>query len=261
MGLGTWPLLGEECEEMVSTALASGYRMIDTSHKYANEDAVGRGIHRSAVPRDEIFVTSKFNKEDHSVDGVHRAYEESLKRLGLEYLDLFLCHWPVPWEDRYVDAWKGLVSLVEQGLVKAIGVSNFKPDHIDRIVAATGYVPDVNQIQLSVDLARAETRKYHSRHGILTESWSPLGRGAQLRELPQIVELAEKLKRSPAQILLRWHVQQGIVPIPRSSNADQMQQNIALFDFEIPETDLVQLEGLDRGEAAARDSNEPENGH
>lgn len=261
VGLGTWPLIGEQCEEVVSIALGSGYRMLDTSHEYANEVEVGRAIRGSGIPRDELFVTSKFNKEDHSVDGVRRAYHESLARLGLDYLDLFLCHWPVPWQDRYVDAWQGLVSLVEDGSVKAIGVSNFKPAHIDRIVAATGYVPDLNQIQLSVDLARVDTRSYHAEHGILTESWSPLGRGPELRELPQIIELAERLERTPAQVLLRWHVQQGIVPVPRSAVAAQLRENLALFDFTIPDEEMAELAGLDRGEAAARDSDSPENGH
>jgi len=261
VGLGTWPLLGDECEATVGAALADGYRLIDTSHKYANEDAVGRAIRSSDVPREQLFITSKFNKEDHSVDGVRRAYDQSLDRLGLDYLDLFLCHWPVPWEDNYVEAWRGLISLVTENRVKAIGVSNFKPAHIDRIVAATGYIPDVNQIQLSVDLARTEVREYHRAHGILTQGWSPLGRGAQLRELPEVIAIAERLGRSPAQVLLRWHVQQGCVPVPRTSDTAQLRENIALFDFAIPDADMSVLSALDRGELAARDSDDPENGH
>lgn len=190
VGLGTWPFVGNECEAVVSTALEIGYRLIDTSHKYGNEAEVGRAIRSSGVDRGELFVTSKFNREDHSRDGVRRAYDRSLAVTGLDYLDLFLIHWPVSALDRYVEAWEGLVDLVQSGAVRAIGGSNFKPAHLDRIVSASGYVPDVNQIQLSVDLPRLRSREAHAERGILTEGWSPLGRGAQLREDPRVVAVA-----------------------------------------------------------------------
>ncbi len=261
VGLGTWPFVGEECQLIVRTALDLGYRLIDTSHKYDNENAVGKAIRRSGIPRDQLFVTSKFNKENHSVAGVKTAYEESLRRTGLDYLDLFLIHWPVPALNRYVDAWEGLVALLEAGSVRAIGVSNFKPAHLDRIIAATDYVPDVNQIQLSADIARTLLRTAHDNLGITTEAWSPLGRGATLRDNEQVTAIAHQVGRSPAQVLLRWHVQMGIVPIPRSSNSQQLAQNLDLFDFELSPAQMTVLGSLDRGESAARDADDPSNGH
>lgn len=182
LGLGTWPMVEEECEAVVRYAVRSGYRLIDTAFQYRNEDAVGRGIRTADVPREELFVSSKFNKESHSVDGVQRAYDRSLQALGLDYLDMFMCHWPVPAQGRYVEAWKGLVKLLDEGRVKAIGVSNFKPAHLEKIIAATGVVPDVNQIQLSPDLARLPPRAVHQSLGVVTQAWSPIGRESGLRE-------------------------------------------------------------------------------
>jgi len=261
LGLGTWPLEGDAAYEMVALALDTGYRLIDTSHKYANEEPVGAAIRESGIAREEIFVTSKFNKEDQSVDGVQRAYDKSLTRTGLDYLDLFLIHWPVPWLDSYVSAWRGLVRLVEQGRVGAIGVSNFKATHLERIIAATGRVPDVNQIQLSVDLARDEIRDLHKRWGIVTEAWSPLGRGGPLLTDPVVVGIADRVGRTPAQVLLRWHVQRNIVPIPRADDARQLQENAQIFDFNLTHADTAALGEFDRGESAARDSDSRENGH
>jgi len=261
IGLGTWPLLEDECEAAVRYALQAGYRLLDTAFQYRNEEAVGRGIRTSGVPREELFITSKFNKESHSVDGVQRAYDESLQRMGLDYLDMFMCHWPVPALGRYVEAWKGLAKLLEEGRVKAVGVSNFKPGHLARIIEATGVVPDVNQIQLSADLARLRPRSVHQDLGIVTEAWSPIGRASGLRENPTVVEIAERLGKSAAQVLLRWHVQQDLVPVPQAANPVWLKENIAVFDFELTAADMAALAGLDRGEAAARDSDSPENGH
>lgn len=261
LGLGTWPLLDKECEAAVGYALWAGYRLVDTAFQYRNETAVGRAIRSSDVDRDELFVSSKFNKESHSVEGVQRAYDDSLRRLGVNYLDLFLCHWPVPAQGSYVEAWKGLVKLLQEGQVKAIGVSNFKPTHLKRIIDATGVVPDVNQIQLSADLARGETRAVHDELGILTESWSPIGRASGLRDTPIVKAIAERVQRTPAQVLLRWHVQQGLIPIPQSSDPLYLAENLAVFDFVLSGTDMQALHGMDRGEAAARDSDNPENGH
>ncbi|MGP9033027.1 aldo/keto reductase [Glutamicibacter mysorens] len=261
VGVGTWPYVGKECRRIVAQALDIGYRLIDTSHKYGNEEEVGKAIRESGVPRGEIFVTSKFNKEDQSFDGVHRAYEESLRRTGLDYLDLFLIHWPVPWLDQYVAAWEGLVDLVQSGRVGSIGVSNFKPAHLQRIIEATGYVPAVNQIQLSVDIARMEPRLFHNKLGIITEGWSPLGRGPELRENPTVMRIAEEIGRSPAQILLRWHVQSNIVPVPRADSTQYLTENLNLFDFSLTDGQMADLLQLDRGESAARDSDDPINGH
>lgn len=261
LGLGTWPLLDGECEAAVRYALQHGYRLVDTAYQYRNEEAVGRGIRTSGLARESVFISSKFNKESHSVDGVQRAYDESLTRLGVDYLDMFMCHWPVPALDRYVEAWKGLVRLLEQGRVRAIGVSNFKPSHLSRIIEATGVVPDVNQIQLSADIARREPRVFHERMGIITESWSPIGRASGLRELPIIRSIGERLQKTPAQVLLRWHVQQGLIPIPQASDPNWIAENISVFDFSLSSGDMCAISDLDGGEAAARDSDSPENGH
>lgn len=261
LGLGTWPLLGEECENSVRNALQAGYRLIDTAFAYRNEDAVGRAVRAAGIPREELFISSKFNKESHSIDGVQRAYDDSLRSLGLDYLDMFLCHWPVPAQDKYVEAWKGLVKLLEQGRVKAIGVSNFKPDHLGRIIDATGVVPDVNQIQLSPDLARLAPRAVHDELGILTESWSPLGRESGLRDNPAITGIAARHDKTATQILLRWHVQQGLIPVPQASNPIWIKENISIFDFALTITEMQAISRLDRGESAARDSDSPENGH
>lgn len=261
VGLGTWPLVGRECARMVEKAVGLGYRLIDTAEKYANEDAVGAGLRASGIPRSEVFLTSKFNKEHHSVDGVQRAYDASLAALGVDYLDLYLIHWPIPALDRYVDAYRGLVKLWEEGRVKAIGVSNFKTHHLDRIIAATGVVPDVDQIQLSVDIARREQRAYHREHGITTEAWSPLGRGGPLLTDPAVVDMAAHHGRTPAQILLRWHVEHGVVPVPRADDDEQLAQNIDVLDFSLSADEIEALSGFDQGEGAARDPDDPANGH
>ncbi|WP_413542577.1 aldo/keto reductase [Citricoccus nitrophenolicus] len=261
LGLGTWPLIDDECELAVRRALQSGYRLIDTAFQYRNEDAVGRGLRTAGIPREELFISSKFNRESHSVDGVQRAYDLSLRTLGLDYLDMFMCHWPVPAQDRYTEAWKGLVKLLEEGRVKAIGVSNFKPRHLRQVIEATGVVPDVNQIQLSPDLARLQPRAVHEHLGILTEAWSPIGRESGLREHPVVVRIAQRMARTPAQILLRWHVQQGVVPIPQAAKPEWLQENLSVFDFSLTDTDMDSMAALDRGETAARDSDSPENGH
>ncbi|WP_434970952.1 aldo/keto reductase [Microbacterium sp. bgisy207] len=261
VGMGTWPLVGDECAAMVEKAVDLGYRLFDTAEKYGNEDAVGAGLRASGIPRSEVFITSKFNKENHSVDGVKRAYDSALEAIGVDYLDLYLIHWPVPALDRYVDAWRGLVQLQEQGLVKAIGVSNFTVHHIDRIVEATGVFPDVDQIQLSVDIARVEQREYHRAHGIQTEAWSPLGRGGPLLSDPVVGRIAAGHGKSPAQVLLRWHLDEEIVPVPRAMTHEQLAQNIDIFDFTLTPEELALLGSFDRGERAARDPDDPANGH
>lgn len=261
LGLGTWPLVDEECQAVVEKSVGLGYRLIDTAEQYSNEVAVGKGIAAVGLPRGELFITSKFNKEWHSKSGVREAYERSLSALKLDYLDLFVCHWPVPALGRYIAAWEGLIDLFESGLVKAVGVSNFKPSHIARIVEATGVTPDVNQIQLSPDIARVEARRAHQRYGIVTQAWSPIGRQSNLREHPLVGALAKELNRTPAQILLRWHVQQGIIPIPNAAREDWLRENIAVFDFNLSDSAMQELARLDRGEGAARDSDDPSQGH
>jgi 2,5-diketo-D-gluconate reductase A len=255
LGLGTAPMDDAESERVVADAIAAGYRLIDTAEAYGNEVGVGAGIRASGVPREDLFVTTKFNKRWHGKDLAAQAFEGSVDRLGLDYLDLLLIHWPNPGQDRYVQAWDGLVQLLETGRVRAIGTSNFKPAHLDRIITETGVVPDVNQIQLNPAVSRAEARAYHAAGGIVTESWSPIGGpGAEVLTEPVVVRIAEEIDRTPAQVVLRWHVELGLVAVPKSSDPDRLRQNIDVFDFRLTDEQMAALSTLDRGEAAATDS-------
>jgi 2,5-diketo-D-gluconate reductase A len=254
LGIGTSPMGDAETERVVATALELGYRLIDTAENYRNEAGVGRAIASSGVPRDEIFVTTKFNKRWHSVDGAREAFEQSAQRLGLDVIDLLLIHWPNPGQDRYVDAWRGIAQLHEQGLVRAIGTSNFKPAHLQRLIDETGVVPDLNQIELNPEIARTGPRAFHAEHGIVTESWSPMGRRDRLFQLEPIVKAAHAHDRSPGQIVVRWHLQSGLVVIPKSSNRDRLADNLAVFDFELTDDEMAAIDALDQGESAARDS-------
>lgn len=245
---------GEEARGTVAHALAAGYRLIDTSEQYANEQAVGSAIRDSGVSRDEIFVTSKFNAQWHSLELVARAYERSLQRLGLDYLDLFLIHWPNPWLDRYVDAWRGLITLRDDGLVRAIGVSNFTAAHLERLMIETGVTPAVNQIELDPTLPRRDIRSYHAKYGIATQSWGALGRDGTLLRHPLVLELAAQRGKSPAQVVLRWHLECRLALIVRSTNPGRIEQNIDVFDFALSDDDHVALRTLDEGRVPGRDA-------
>ena len=255
LGLGTASINDAETERVVAAAIEAGYRLIDTAENYANEVGVGRGIQASGIARADVFVTTKFNKRWHGVDLARQAFEASAARLGLDYIDLLLIHWPNPDQDRYVDAWRGLLRLFEQGRVRAIGTSNFKPAHLDRLLAETGELPDVNQIQVNPDVARSVPRAYHADKGIVTMAWSPLG-GSQTDPLtrPTVTEIAERHGKSPAQIVLRWHIELGLVPVPRSSNRERLVQNLDIFDFSLTADEIQALSAIDRGESAAADS-------
>jgi 2,5-diketo-D-gluconate reductase A len=254
LGLGTSPLLGAEATRQVRTALEAGYRLIDTAENYRNEDAVGQAIRDSGIDRSEIFLTTKFNRQWHSVDGVRTTYEASLKRLGVDYIDLLLVHWPNPDQNRYVDAVRGLQAILDDGGLRAIGTSNFKPAHLQRVLDETGITPDVNQIQLSPYSTRTASREYHAAHGIVTESWSPLGASSRLRNDPVITEIAKDHEKSPTQVVLRWHVQLGLVAIPRSSHPGRIAENIDIFDFELTDEQMSKISALDRGESMISDS-------
>ena len=257
IGLGTWPLRGAESAAQVRTAIESGYRLIDTAENYRNEDGVGQGIRDSGIDRSEIFLTTKFNREWHSVDGVRTAYEASLKRLGLDYIDLLLVHWPNPDQDRYVDALRGLQALLDDGSLRAIGTSNFKPAHLQRVLDETGIQPDVNQIQLSPYSTRDATRAYDDDHQIVTESWSPIGASSsELRNDPVITKIADRHGKSSTQVVLRWHLQLGLVAIPKSADPGRIAENIDVFDFELSDAELDTISGLDRGESGITDSDE-----
>ena len=255
LGLGTSPLVGADSVRQVRTALESGYRLIDTAENYHNEDAVGQAIRDIGLNRNEIYITTKFNRRWHDVDGVRQAYEASLRRLGVDYIDLMLVHWPNPDQDRYVEAVQGLQALLDSGGLRAIGTSNFKPAHLQRVLDETGITPDVNQIQLSPYSTRNESREYHAAHDIVTEAYSPLGASSSdLRGDPVITGIAKDHGKSPTQVVLRWHVQLGLVAIPRSSNPGRIAENIDIFDFGLTEQEMSKISALDRGESVATDS-------
>ena len=253
LGLGTWPLRGPEGAAAVRTALEAGYRLIDTAENYRNEDAVGQGLRDSGVPREEVFLSSKFNREWHSVGGARQAAEASLARLGVDYLDLLLIHWPNPDQGRFVEAFDGLLKLLEAGMVRAIGTSNFKPAHLQRVIDSTGHVPDVNQINLNPYATRDALVAFHAAHGIVTEAWSPIKPAAILDD-PVIGGIASEHGRTPAQVVLRWHLQRGFVPIPKSASPERQRENLAVFDFELTAAQLDAISALDRGESGVTDS-------
>ncbi|GAA1576249.1 aldo/keto reductase [Kribbella sancticallisti] len=256
LGLGTSPMKDQEVEQAVVQALEVGYRLIDTAEAYRNEVGVGRGLKAAGVPREDVFVTSKFNKEFHSIEGARRAFEASAERLGLDYLDLLLIHWPNPDHDRYVDAWRGLIELREAGLVRAIGTSNFKPSHLQRLIDETGVAPEVNQVQLSPVWTKQTEREFHATHGIVTEAWSPLGKGTDLLDHPTVTAAAKAHDKTPGQVVLRWEVQQDVVPIPKSSNRQRLEQNLAVFDFELTPEEMTALSALDGTGKAPADSDQ-----
>ncbi|CAM3723224.1 aldo/keto reductase [Bordetella tumulicola] len=253
LGLGTWPMDDTQAARAVASALDLGYRLIDTAENYRNEAGVGAGIRQSGVSRDQIFVTTKFNREWHSVDGVKQACEASLSRLGVDYIDLLLIHWPNPAQDRYVDAFHGLTRLLESGVVRAIGTSNFKVTHLQRLLDQ-GLVPHVNQIQLDPYHLRDDVVALHNAHGIVTETWSPLGRGGEMLADPAITAVAERHGRTPAQVVLRWQTQSGYVPAPKSSDPTRQAQNLNVFDFELSADEMAALNALNRPDPKMMDA-------
>jgi 2,5-diketo-D-gluconate reductase A len=254
LGLGTSPMGDDETEATVTAAIGAGYRLIDTAENYGNERGVGRGIRASGVDRDEIFVTTKFNERWHGFEEAQQAFANSAERLGLDRIDLLLIHWPNPRKDRYVDAWRGLVKLLEDDRVRAIGVSNFKPAHLDRLLEETGVAPQVNQIELDPRITRVEERRYHTEHGIVTESWSPIGAGGDLLVDATIGDVARAHEKTPAQVVLRWHVQLGLIPIPKTSRPARLAENLDVFGFELSAEDMDRIASLDRHGEGATDS-------
>ena len=253
IGLGTWPMDDAQAAVAVAQAIRIGWRHIDTAENYGNEKGVGEGVRASGVARSEIFVTSKFNREWHSIAGVRAACEASLKRLGLDYIDLFLVHWPNPDQDRYVEAFQGLVEVQKAGLVRAIGSSNFKPAHLQKLFDR-GLVPQVNQIQIDPYRRRDDLIAIHHAKGIATTSWSPIGRGGELLSDPVIVAAAASHKRTPAQIVLRWHVEHGYTPLPKSADATRQAQNLDVFHFALTAAERKALDSLGRHDPHMFDS-------
>ncbi|GHJ39248.1 aldo/keto reductase [Streptomyces sp. TS71-3] len=245
LGLGTYPMDDTEAEQAVDHALRLGYRLIDTATNYRNETGTGRGIARSGVPRDEIMVTTKLPGRDHGYEETLRSFEESRARLGLEYVDLYLIHWPLPRVDKYLDSWKAMVKLRADGLIRSVGVSNFTPAQIRRLQDETGVLPSVNQVELHPLLPQDELRAFHAGRNIVTESWSPLGRGSDLLDDPAIAAVAGNHGVSPAQVVLRWHTQLGAVPIPKSGDRGRQRENLDIFGFELSPEDIAAID--DRG--------------
>jgi 2,5-diketo-D-gluconate reductase A len=247
LGFGVFQVPAEETAEAVRRALETGYRLIDTAAAYGNEEGVRDAVRASELDREQVFITTKLFNNDHGRDAARRAFEESLSKLGGDYIDLYLIHWPVPKRDRYVETWEALCALREAGRVRSIGVSNFQIEHLERIIEATGVVPAVNQIELHPRLQQAELRRFHSEHGIITEAWSPLGKG-ELLDDPVIEEIAAAHDRTPAQVVLRWHMELGNVVIPKSVTPSRIEENFRVFDFELSDADMRRLSALERGE-------------
>ena len=238
--------------ESVAKALTVGYRHIDTAQMYQNETEVGQGLRNSGVPRGEVFITTKLHNPHHDPADVRRTFDESLQRLGLDYVDLFLIHWPMPFlQIDYVDTWKAVIELLETGRTTSIGVSNFQPDHLERIIDATGVTPAVNQIEIHPYFANNELREFSKARGIVVEAWSPLGKGDELSD-PVVTEIAEKHGKTPAQVVLSWHLQRGDVAIPKSDTPSRIGQNFEVIGFELPDEDMAAIDALDKGEAGRR---------
>lgn len=246
-GLGVFQTPAAETAQAVGTAFELGYRHIDTAAIYGNEEGVGQAVAASGLAREELFVTTKLWNAEQGYDSALRAFDASLAKLGLDYVDLYLIHWPCPAKGLFVDSWKALVELKRQGRAKSIGVSNFRVEDLERIAAETGVPPAVNQIELHPLLQQEALRAYHAEHGIVTESWSPIARGGELLQHPALAAIARKHGKTPAQVVLRWHVELGLVVFPKSVTPARIKENIEIFDFRLDAEDLAAIKALDEG--------------
>jgi 2,5-diketo-D-gluconate reductase A len=244
VGLGVWRTPADDAAVVVRTALEAGYRAVDTAAIYGNEAGVGEGVRASGLPRDEVFVTTKLWNESQGYDRALRAFDKSVERLGLDHVDLYLIHWPCPQQGLYLESWKALIRLREEGRARSIGVSNFAAEHLERIISETGVVPAVNQIELHPRFQQASLRAANAAAGVLTESWSPLGQG-QILEDPIIAGLAAKHGVTPAQVVIRWHVQHGLIVIPKSVTPARIVQNLDVFGFALDTNDMAAMASLD----------------
>jgi 2,5-diketo-D-gluconate reductase A len=250
LGFGVFQIEPRDTAEAVRQALDVGYRHIDTAEMYGNEKEVGEAVRDSQLDRGEVYVTSKLNNSFHRPDDARRAFGETLSALGLDFVDLFLIHWPLPtlYDGDYVSTWRTLEEFKEEGRARSIGVSNFQVEHLERLAAETDVVPAVNQIELHPYLLNEEVRSYGESHGIATEAWSPIAKGRVLDD-PAVTEIADRLGRTPAQVVLRWHIERGSIVFPKSTTPERIRENFELFDFELEPGDAERIEGLDRGEA------------
>lgn len=255
LGLGVYKTTDAESADVVAFALQNGYRLIDTASMYLNERGVGEGVRQSGLPRSDVFVTTKVWHTENGYDSTLRSFDESLERLGLDHVDLYMIHWPAPKVDRYVDTWRAFERIRSEGRARSIGVANFHPEHIERLIAETGIVPAVNQVELHPWLPQQPLRAFDAEHGIVTQAWSPLARGTLLgNEL--LAALAAKHGKSPAQIVIRWHLQLGVSVIPKSVTPARIQENIDVFDFELDADDLAVIASLETGERTGVDPND-----
>jgi len=248
IGLGTYNLRGATGVQAMTSAIDIGYRLLDSAFNYENEGAVGEAVRRSSVPRDQLFITSKLPGRHHAYDKALYTIQESLYRTKLDYYDLFLIHWPNPKQDIYVEAWQALIDAKKWGLIRSIGVCNFLPEHLDRLTKETGVTPSINQIELHPHFSQTEQLAYDKEHGIVTESWSPLGRASNVLQNEIIQGIAEAHGKTISQIILRWHIQLGALPIPKSSSPQRQLENIQVFDFELTNQEMEQIASLTKAD-------------
>lgn len=234
-----------EAERVIATALDMGYRLVDTAFAYGNEVGVGRGIAASSVSREDIFLTTKFNAHSHSVPGVEQAWVDAVSKLGVEYLDLMLIHWPNPGIDLFVEAWEGLIGLQKAGKVRHIGVSNFLPHHLERIINASGVTPALDQLQINPRYQQTAAREFNETHGIHTQAWSPLGQGTGLLDIPVLTQIAEERGSTPGQVVLAWDLAQGMSTIPKSSNPERLAANLAATEIVLTQDDIARINAID----------------
>lgn len=249
LGFGVFQVPPEQTAEVTATALEVGYRHIDTAEMYGNEAGVGEAIRSSGIPRDELYITSKLNNSFHRPDDARRAFDETMEKLGVDRIDLFLIHWPLPtrYDGDYVSTWKTLASFVEDGRAASVGVSNFQPAHLDRIVEETGVLPVVNQIEVHPYFANEDARAGSHRHQVAVEAWSPIAQGGVLGD-PVINQIAEAHGKTPAQVTLRWHIERGDIVFPKSMREERMRENFEIFDFSLTADEVAAITGLDKGE-------------
>jgi diketogulonate reductase-like aldo/keto reductase len=244
LGFGVWQVQNHEAKSIVTEAIAAGYRSIDTAAVYGNEEGVGEAVRASPVPREELFITTKVWNDRHGYDAALAAFDESLARLKLDFVDLYLIHWPLPRGEAYLDTWRALIRLREEGRAKSIGVSNFKIPHLRRLMDESGVAPALNQIELHPRFQQKELRAFHAKHGIATESWSPLGKGALMAD-ETLAGIGRKYGKTPAQVILRWHLDNGLIAIPKSATPSRIRENIDVFDFTLAAEDMSALAGFD----------------
>ncbi|MDR9396262.1 aldo/keto reductase [Pontimonas sp.] len=257
LGLGVFLVPQDEAQRVVTDALEVGYRHIDNAAVYRNEEGVGRALAESGIARDELFITTKLWNTEQGSDAPRPALEESLEKLGLDYVDLYLIHWPAPQRDLYVESWQALEQLRDEGLVRSIGVSNFEPEHLDRLAEHSSVIPAVNQVELHPALQQRELRGVQEPRGILTEAWGPLGQAKYaLEEMPGLSEIATKHSKTLPQVILRWHIQEGVIVFPKTTKKERLKENFEVFDFELDASDMAAMKAMDQGMRVGTHPNE-----